>query len=126
MFFFYILLFMCLLHIISWHVMSFSITCFKSVTDRSFLGCSLSVPGGMVGSQHYSMKLPTLIKRVCQESAPGDLILFICKCGDSLLCLPVPKWLSVSSGCILALLQWVSSFHSSLFPHLTVSCPCFF
>ncbi|XP_029012896.1 aladin isoform X2 [Betta splendens] len=34
----------------------------------------------------------------------------------------VPKWLSVSSGCILALLQRVSSFHSSLFPHLTLSC----
>ncbi|XP_034551415.1 aladin isoform X1 [Notolabrus celidotus] len=33
----------------------------------------------------------------------------------------VPKWLSVSSGCILALLQRVSSFHSSLFPHLTLS-----
>uniref|UniRef100_A0A673AQ34 Aladin seven-bladed propeller domain-containing protein n=1 Tax=Sphaeramia orbicularis TaxID=375764 RepID=A0A673AQ34_9TELE len=33
----------------------------------------------------------------------------------------MPKWLSVSSGCTLALLQWVSSFHGSLFPHLTVS-----
>lgn len=33
----------------------------------------------------------------------------------------VPKWLSVSSGCVLALLQWVSSFHGSLFPHLTLS-----
>uniref|UniRef100_A0A673AQ42 Aladin seven-bladed propeller domain-containing protein n=1 Tax=Sphaeramia orbicularis TaxID=375764 RepID=A0A673AQ42_9TELE len=33
----------------------------------------------------------------------------------------VPKWLSVSSGCTLALLQWVSSFHGSLFPHLTLS-----
>ncbi|KAM4562856.1 aladin [Odontesthes bonariensis] len=33
----------------------------------------------------------------------------------------VPKWLSVSSGCILALLRWVSSFHGSLFPHLTLS-----
>lgn len=33
----------------------------------------------------------------------------------------VPKWLSVSSGCILALLRWASSFHSSLFPHLTLS-----
>uniref|UniRef100_A0A669DIT7 Achalasia, adrenocortical insufficiency, alacrimia n=1 Tax=Oreochromis niloticus TaxID=8128 RepID=A0A669DIT7_ORENI len=33
----------------------------------------------------------------------------------------VPKWLSMSSGCILALLQWVSSFHGSLFPHLTLS-----
>uniref|UniRef100_A0AAQ5XP03 Aladin seven-bladed propeller domain-containing protein n=1 Tax=Amphiprion ocellaris TaxID=80972 RepID=A0AAQ5XP03_AMPOC len=32
----------------------------------------------------------------------------------------VPKWLSMSSGCILALLRWVSSFHGSLFPHLTV------
>ncbi|XP_076022792.1 aladin [Genypterus blacodes] len=32
-----------------------------------------------------------------------------------------PKWLSVSSGCVLALLQWVSSFHGSLFPHLTLS-----
>uniref|UniRef100_A0A7N6BK05 Aladin seven-bladed propeller domain-containing protein n=1 Tax=Anabas testudineus TaxID=64144 RepID=A0A7N6BK05_ANATE len=36
----------------------------------------------------------------------------------------VPKWLSVSSGCILALLRWVSSFHGSLFPHLTVSFAC--
>ncbi|XP_004546291.1 aladin isoform X2 [Maylandia zebra] len=33
----------------------------------------------------------------------------------------VPKWLSMSSGCILALLRWVSSFHGSLFPHLTLS-----
>ncbi|XP_054625279.1 aladin [Dunckerocampus dactyliophorus] len=33
----------------------------------------------------------------------------------------VPKWLSVSSGCILALLQRISSFHGSLFPHLTLS-----
>uniref|UniRef100_A0A667X9U5 Achalasia, adrenocortical insufficiency, alacrimia n=1 Tax=Myripristis murdjan TaxID=586833 RepID=A0A667X9U5_9TELE len=32
----------------------------------------------------------------------------------------VPKWLSVSSGCVLALLQRISSFHGSLFPHLTV------
>uniref|UniRef100_A0A8C8CLG8 Aladin seven-bladed propeller domain-containing protein n=1 Tax=Oncorhynchus tshawytscha TaxID=74940 RepID=A0A8C8CLG8_ONCTS len=35
----------------------------------------------------------------------------------------VPKWLEVSSSCVLALLQWVSSFHGSLFPHLTVSGP---
>uniref|UniRef100_A0A8C8EQ36 Aladin seven-bladed propeller domain-containing protein n=1 Tax=Oncorhynchus tshawytscha TaxID=74940 RepID=A0A8C8EQ36_ONCTS len=33
----------------------------------------------------------------------------------------VPKWLGVSSSCVLALLRWVSSFHSSLFPHLTLS-----
>uniref|UniRef100_A0A3P9J7Z3 Achalasia, adrenocortical insufficiency, alacrimia n=1 Tax=Oryzias latipes TaxID=8090 RepID=A0A3P9J7Z3_ORYLA len=33
----------------------------------------------------------------------------------------VPKWLAVGSGCILALLRWISSFHSSLFPHLTLS-----
>uniref|UniRef100_A0A8C8CJY1 Aladin seven-bladed propeller domain-containing protein n=1 Tax=Oncorhynchus tshawytscha TaxID=74940 RepID=A0A8C8CJY1_ONCTS len=33
----------------------------------------------------------------------------------------VPKWLEVSSSCVLALLQWVSSFHGSLFPHLTLS-----
>ncbi|KAJ8016295.1 hypothetical protein DPEC_G00005710 [Dallia pectoralis] len=33
----------------------------------------------------------------------------------------VPKWLGVSSRCVLALLQWVSSFHGSLFPHLTLS-----
>nr|XP_020466247.1 aladin isoform X4 [Monopterus albus] len=33
----------------------------------------------------------------------------------------VPKWLTVSSGCILALLRWVSSFHGSLYPHLTLS-----
>uniref|UniRef100_A0A8D0A8K3 Achalasia, adrenocortical insufficiency, alacrimia n=1 Tax=Sander lucioperca TaxID=283035 RepID=A0A8D0A8K3_SANLU len=33
----------------------------------------------------------------------------------------VPKWLSVSSGCTLALLRWFSSFHGSLFPHLTVT-----
>lgn len=32
-----------------------------------------------------------------------------------------PKWLSVTSACILALLQRVSSLHSSLFPHLTLS-----
>uniref|UniRef100_A0A669CI42 Achalasia, adrenocortical insufficiency, alacrimia n=1 Tax=Oreochromis niloticus TaxID=8128 RepID=A0A669CI42_ORENI len=45
------------------------------------------------------------------------------KHGDSpVICdLAVPKWLSMSSGCILALLQWVSSFHGSLFPHLTLS-----
>uniref|UniRef100_A0AAQ6IUZ9 Aladin seven-bladed propeller domain-containing protein n=1 Tax=Anabas testudineus TaxID=64144 RepID=A0AAQ6IUZ9_ANATE len=45
-----------------------------------------------------------------------------CKSTDSPLYLAVPKWLSVSSGCILALLRWVSSFHGSLFPHLTLSC----
>uniref|UniRef100_H3D4W9 Achalasia, adrenocortical insufficiency, alacrimia n=1 Tax=Tetraodon nigroviridis TaxID=99883 RepID=H3D4W9_TETNG len=33
----------------------------------------------------------------------------------------VPKWLSVTCGCILALLQKVSSFHGSLFPHVTLS-----
>ncbi|KAK1786869.1 hypothetical protein P4O66_017247 [Electrophorus voltai] len=33
----------------------------------------------------------------------------------------VPKWLTMSSGCILALLRWMSSFHGSLFPHLTLS-----
>ncbi|XP_028842607.1 aladin isoform X2 [Denticeps clupeoides] len=33
----------------------------------------------------------------------------------------VPKWLSVGSGCMLALLRWISSFHGSLFPHLTLS-----
>ncbi|XP_013855533.1 aladin isoform X1 [Austrofundulus limnaeus] len=33
----------------------------------------------------------------------------------------VPKWLSVTSGCILALLRWASSFHGSLFPHVTLS-----
>ncbi|XP_057686403.1 aladin isoform X2 [Corythoichthys intestinalis] len=33
----------------------------------------------------------------------------------------VPKWMSVSSGCILALLERFSSFRSSLFPHLTLS-----
>uniref|UniRef100_A0A1A8G9M0 Achalasia, adrenocortical insufficiency, alacrimia n=1 Tax=Nothobranchius korthausae TaxID=1143690 RepID=A0A1A8G9M0_9TELE len=32
-----------------------------------------------------------------------------------------PKWLSVTSGCILAVLRWVSSFHGSLFPHVTLS-----
>lgn len=33
----------------------------------------------------------------------------------------VPKWLTMSSSCVLALLRWVSSFHGSLFPHLTLS-----
>ncbi|XP_063076448.1 aladin isoform X2 [Engraulis encrasicolus] len=33
----------------------------------------------------------------------------------------VPKWLGVSAGCLLALLRSVSSFHGSLFPHLTLS-----
>ncbi|XP_068188566.1 aladin isoform X2 [Antennarius striatus] len=33
----------------------------------------------------------------------------------------VPAWLSVSCGFILALIQKVSSFHGSLFPHLTLS-----
>uniref|UniRef100_A0A8D3BSL1 Achalasia, adrenocortical insufficiency, alacrimia n=1 Tax=Scophthalmus maximus TaxID=52904 RepID=A0A8D3BSL1_SCOMX len=44
-------------------------------------------------------------------------------CNNSAVSFPpaVPKCLSVSSGCTLALLQWVSSFHGSLFPHLTVS-----
>lgn len=48
------------------------------------------------------------------------------KHGDSpVICdFAVPKWLSMSSGCILALLRWVSSFHGSLFPHLTVSSLC--
>uniref|UniRef100_A0A8C7DS90 Achalasia, adrenocortical insufficiency, alacrimia n=1 Tax=Oncorhynchus kisutch TaxID=8019 RepID=A0A8C7DS90_ONCKI len=41
---------------------------------------------------------------------------------NSLMCVfPVPKWLEVSSSCVLALLRWVSSFHGSLFPHLTLS-----
>uniref|UniRef100_G3NFQ2 Achalasia, adrenocortical insufficiency, alacrimia n=1 Tax=Gasterosteus aculeatus aculeatus TaxID=481459 RepID=G3NFQ2_GASAC len=35
--------------------------------------------------------------------------------------LVVPKWLSVSSGFSLALLRWFSSFHGSMFPHLTLS-----
>ncbi|CAL9703323.1 unnamed protein product [Knipowitschia caucasica] len=33
----------------------------------------------------------------------------------------VPKWLSLSSGCILALLRRISSFRGSLFPHVTLS-----
>ncbi|KAL2102007.1 hypothetical protein ACEWY4_003768 [Coilia grayii] len=33
----------------------------------------------------------------------------------------VPKWLGVSAGCILAVLRLASSFHGSLFPHLTLS-----
>ncbi|XP_061760585.1 aladin [Nerophis ophidion] len=33
----------------------------------------------------------------------------------------VPTWLSMSSGCILALLERIYSFHGSLFPHLTLS-----
>uniref|UniRef100_A0A1A8MLQ2 Achalasia, adrenocortical insufficiency, alacrimia n=1 Tax=Nothobranchius pienaari TaxID=704102 RepID=A0A1A8MLQ2_9TELE len=32
-----------------------------------------------------------------------------------------PKWLSVTSGCILAVLRWVSSFHGSLFPHVKLN-----
>lgn len=35
----------------------------------------------------------------------------------------VPKWLSVTSGWTMALLQKISSLRSSLFPHLTVSFP---
>uniref|UniRef100_A0A674MV27 Achalasia, adrenocortical insufficiency, alacrimia n=1 Tax=Takifugu rubripes TaxID=31033 RepID=A0A674MV27_TAKRU len=34
---------------------------------------------------------------------------------------PQKQWLSVTCGCILALLQKVSSFHGSLFPHLALS-----
>uniref|UniRef100_A0A8C5CSM0 Achalasia, adrenocortical insufficiency, alacrimia n=1 Tax=Gadus morhua TaxID=8049 RepID=A0A8C5CSM0_GADMO len=37
---------------------------------------------------------------------------------------PAPKWLSVSSGCVLALLQRVSSLHGALFPHLKVTSDC--
>lgn len=33
----------------------------------------------------------------------------------------VPKWLAMSSGCVLALLRRISSFHGSLFPHVTLS-----
>lgn len=33
----------------------------------------------------------------------------------------VPKWLSMTSGCVLALLRNISSFHGSLFPHLKLS-----
>ncbi|KAM8829390.1 aladin isoform 2-T2 [Synchiropus picturatus] len=33
----------------------------------------------------------------------------------------VPRWLSVSCSCVQALLQKVSSFHNSLFPHATLS-----
>ncbi|KAJ8336407.1 hypothetical protein SKAU_G00376270 [Synaphobranchus kaupii] len=33
----------------------------------------------------------------------------------------VPRWLTVGSGFTLALLRWFSSFHGSLFPHLTLS-----
>ncbi|KAG7269273.1 hypothetical protein CRUP_024900, partial [Coryphaenoides rupestris] len=32
-----------------------------------------------------------------------------------------PRWLSVGSGCVLALLQQISSVHGSLFPHLKLS-----
>ncbi|KAI2661045.1 Aladin [Labeo rohita] len=33
----------------------------------------------------------------------------------------VPRFLAVGSACFLALLRWASSFHGSLFPHLTLS-----
>ncbi|MBN3317693.1 AAAS protein, partial [Atractosteus spatula] len=33
----------------------------------------------------------------------------------------VPRWMAVGSGCSLALLRWMSSFHGSLFPHLALS-----
>ncbi|XP_052420569.1 aladin isoform X2 [Carassius gibelio] len=33
----------------------------------------------------------------------------------------VPRFLAVGSSCVLALLRWASSFHGSLFPHLTLS-----
>uniref|UniRef100_A0A8C1M2G3 Aladin seven-bladed propeller domain-containing protein n=1 Tax=Cyprinus carpio TaxID=7962 RepID=A0A8C1M2G3_CYPCA len=33
----------------------------------------------------------------------------------------VPRFLAVGSACVLALLRWASSFHGSLFPHLTLS-----
>lgn len=49
----------------------------------------------------------------------------VCIYNTSYVCvLIVPKWLSVTCGCILALLQRVSSFHGSLFPHVTVSLAC--
>ncbi|KAJ0064379.1 hypothetical protein NL108_006394, partial [Boleophthalmus pectinirostris] len=33
----------------------------------------------------------------------------------------VPKWLAMSSRCVLALLRRIASFHGSLFPHVTLS-----
>uniref|UniRef100_A0A8C5I127 Aladin seven-bladed propeller domain-containing protein n=1 Tax=Gouania willdenowi TaxID=441366 RepID=A0A8C5I127_GOUWI len=36
---------------------------------------------------------------------------------NNVVCFSLP----LSSGCVLALLRWVSSFHGSLFPHLTLS-----
>uniref|UniRef100_A0A672R2Y7 Aladin seven-bladed propeller domain-containing protein n=1 Tax=Sinocyclocheilus grahami TaxID=75366 RepID=A0A672R2Y7_SINGR len=36
-------------------------------------------------------------------------------------CVSVPRFLAVGSACVLALLRWASSFHGSLFPHLTLS-----
>lgn len=83
----------------------------------------------MVVSPGYLMKLPTHTQRVrqnlCFNTSWPDPIVYplMCVYKQELSCaLAVPKWLSVSSGCTLALLRKVSSFHGSLFPHVTVSC----
>lgn len=90
-----------------------------------------TVLGGMAVSQGYSMKLQTQMLRV-RETPKSFVILntdlsyifSMCIYTSCIYLLVVPRWLSVTSGCILALLQKVSSFHGSLFPHLTVSSTC--
>lgn len=94
-----------------------------------------NVLGGTAVSQGYSMKLQTQMLRVCETpksfvilNAHAPLISYIFSMCIYTYCIylfVVPRWLSVTSGCILALLQKVSSFHGSLFPHLTVSSTCF-
>lgn len=92
-------------------------------TDKDWWPSLIS--GGMVVSRGYSMKLLTRRQRVREASVLHTFLRCFCVSVHIPYCaLSVPKWLSVSSGCILALLQKVSSFHSSLFPHLTVSCAC--
>lgn len=102
----------------------------KNIDDTFFY----HVLGGMAVSQGYLMKLQTQMLRVCETpktfvilNTHFPLIPYIfsmCIYTSCIYLFVVPRWLSVTSGCILALLQKVSSFHGSLFPHLTVSSTC--
>uniref|UniRef100_A0A8C7D9X1 Achalasia, adrenocortical insufficiency, alacrimia n=1 Tax=Oncorhynchus kisutch TaxID=8019 RepID=A0A8C7D9X1_ONCKI len=64
----------------------------------------------------------TVLKILHADCASDKKVFYHARVCNSLMCVfPVPKWLEVSSSCVLALLRWVSSFHGSLFPHLTLS-----
>uniref|UniRef100_A0A8C9VNI8 Achalasia, adrenocortical insufficiency, alacrimia n=2 Tax=Scleropages formosus TaxID=113540 RepID=A0A8C9VNI8_SCLFO len=55
--------------------------------------------------------------RAWRDSGLSGLLDEIANCTEE----EVPRWLTVGCSWTLALLRWVSSFHGSLFPHLTLS-----